>query len=140
MKQVERIHLLARADALQPLRHLLRDLIEKYEFTSENANNIVLAINEACMNIIQHAYCGCDDGEIIVQILEENKGLVIQIIDNAQHSDLSKIKSRDLEDVRPGGLGVHLIKKLMNKVEYKNMQGEVGNLLELHKTFDNKKV
>lgn len=138
MKPVERIHVLSRASALQPLRHLFCSLIEKYNFSANSVNDVVMALNEACMNVIQHAYCNLNDGEIIVEIVKQDNGLLIRVIDYAQHSDLSKIQSRELDDVRPGGLGVHLIETLVNKVEYKNMQGDSGNILELHKYFDKK--
>ena len=136
MKTVERIHLLSSSDALQPLRQLLQSLVATYEFNNKSVDNIILAINEACMNIIQHAYSHVNDGEIVIEIFKENKSLVIKVIDYAKPSDLSKIKSRDLGEVRPGGLGVHFIYKLMDKVVYKHLQGEMGNLLEMHKNFD----
>ena len=137
MKQIERIHLLSRADALKPLRHILSGLIKNYEFSIESANNIIMALNEACMNIIQHAYGDQDNGEIIIDIFKLDKGMLIRVVDYATHSDISKIKSRNLDEVRPGGLGVHLIHSLVDKVEYKNLKNESGNMLELYKIFDN---
>lgn len=136
MKRVERIHIISRADALQPLRHLLREIISDYTYTLENLDNIVLAINEACMNVIQHAYHGFENGEIVVELWKIKNGLKIKVIDYATKSDLNSIKSRDLEDVRPGGLGVHLITELMDEVVYENIEINSGNVLEMSKQFD----
>lgn len=136
MKRVERIHLISRADSLLPLRHLLREIVSDYICHGEVLDNIVLATNEACMNVIQHAYLGYENGEIIVELWKKNNALTIKVIDYANDSDLNSIKSRDLEDVRPGGLGVHLIKQLMDEVVYKNIENRSGNVLEMTKKID----
>lgn len=136
MKRLERIHLLSRADALQPVRHLLRELISKYAFNKKSINNIIIAINEACMNVIQHAYHNQEGDEIIIELYKKDESLLVRILDFAEIADLTLIKSRDLNDVRPGGLGVHLIKQLMDKVEYKNMQDDSVNVLEMQIRFD----
>ena len=136
MKRVERIHVISRADALQSLRHLLREIVSDYTYSLGSLENIILAINEACMNVIQHAYHGFDNGEIIVELWKMKNGLKIKIIDYANKSDLNSIKSRDLGDVRPGGIGVHIIKQLMDEVVYKNFETNTGNVLEMTKWFD----
>ena len=136
MKRVERIHVISRADALQSLRHLIREIVSDYTYSLDSLENIILAINEACMNVIQHAYYGFDNGDIIVEFWKIKSGLKIKIIDYANKSDLNSIKSRDLDDVRPGGLGVHIIKQLMDEVVYKNFETNTGNVLEMTKWFD----
>lgn len=136
MKRVDRIHLMSRADALQPLRYLLREIVSDYTYSRKSLDNIILAINEACMNVIQHAYHDYENGEIIVELWKIENGLKIKVIDYANKSDLHSIKSRDLEDVRPGGLGVHLIKQLMDEVVYENIEANSGNVLEMIKQFD----
>ena len=136
MKCPDRIHVLSKADALQPLRRLLRELIMEYKFTQKSVDDIVIAINEACMNVIQHAYHNKDNEEIVIELVTEQDELIIKITDFAQKSDHRQFKSRDLEDIRPGGLGVHLIHELMDKVEYTNIAELAGNQLEMRKGFD----
>ena len=140
MERIERIHFLSRADKLKPVRDVVRELAQRQGCTKENLDCMVMAINEACMNVIQHAYAEDDNGEIILEFWKDNDDLVIRIYDFADKVDKSKIKSRDLDDIKPGGLGVHLIHKVMDKVEYVDMPNEPGNLLEMRKQIGDEKI
>ena len=133
MERLERIHFLSKADKLKPVRSAVRDLAQRQGCNKENLDCMVMAINEACMNVMQHAYGDREDGEIILEFWKDTDDLVIRIYDFADKVDRSKIKSRDLDDVKPGGLGVHLIHKVMDKVEYMDTPNEQGNLLEMRK-------
>jgi len=136
MIRLERLHLLSRADRLQPLRQFVRELAVQQGCCDENLDCMVMAINEACMNVMQHAYHGKDDGEIVIEFWKDDTELLIRIYDFADQVNLDTIKSRDLEDVRPGGLGVHIIHQVMDKVEYKNNTDSVGNVLEMRKQLN----
>jgi len=138
MERIERIHFLAQADKLKPLRQLVKDTASDLGCSETNLDCIVMAINEACMNIIQHAYQDDENGEIIVEIWKAYEEMIIRIYDFAEKIDCKKIKSRDLDDLRPGGLGVHLIHKVMDSVDYKNINDNFGNLLELRKVISDK--
>ncbi|VAW66976.1 Serine-protein kinase RsbW [hydrothermal vent metagenome] len=133
MKKLERIHILSRAENLQSLRKFVYDFLSGLGCKDESVKEIVLAVNEACMNVIQHAYKNSDDGEIILEFYKNKNELMMRVIDYADQVDLSLIKSRNLDDIRPGGLGVHLISRLMDSVEYKHLPHESGNFLEMHK-------
>ncbi|GMR16934.1 MAG: hypothetical protein BMS9Abin31_1334 [Gammaproteobacteria bacterium] len=131
----------ANADTLQDIRASVRQACEKQAATTEQIENIVLAINEACMNIIQHAYENEPDKDIILEIFssksDKKKEMIFQLTDHADCIDQLKIKSRDLNDISPGGLGVHMIQELMDHVCYiqtdTESQSKSGNTLELRK-------
>lgn len=133
MQRLERIHFLSRADKLKPVRDAVRDLAHRMGCSSENIDCMVMAINEACMNVMQHAYGERDDGEIILEFWKDGEDLLVRIHDFAPPVDRSTIRSRNLDDIRPGGLGVHLIHKVMDYVEYLDGQDGVGNMLEMRK-------
>ena len=133
MQRLERIHFLSRADKLKPVREAVRDLAKRQGCSEENLDCMVMAINEACMNVMQHAYGEDDTGEIILEFWKDGDDLVIRIYDFAHKVDRSQIKSRPLEDIRPGGLGVHLIHKVMDRVDYLDTPDDNGNLLEMRK-------
>ena len=133
MELIERIHLLSRADILKPLRQLVRELSREQGCNEDNLDCMVMAINEACMNVIQHAYGDDEEGEIVIEFLKDNNELIVRIYDFAEKVDRNTIRSRNLDDVRPGGLGVHIIKEVMDEVEYKEGPDGIGNLLELRK-------
>ncbi|VAW59768.1 Serine-protein kinase RsbW [hydrothermal vent metagenome] len=136
MLRIERIHLLSRADMLKPLRKFMRQLAKKQGCSEENIECLVMAINEACMNVIQHAYNNKNNEEIIVEFYKQKNELIIKVIDFANCVDISQIKSRDLKEIRPGGLGVHIINEVMDSVEYKHGLNEKGNVLEMRKQLN----
>lgn len=99
----------------------------------KEAGDVVLAVDEACQNIIRHASGGCYDGEIGLEISAAGGELVISLTDCAAPVDVDKIKPRDLDDVRPGGLGTHIIQEVMDQVSFLTPPAGVGNLLQLKK-------
>ena len=133
MQLLERIHFLSRADKLKPVRDTVRALAQRMNCTAENIDCMVMAINEACMNVIQHAYGAQEDGEVVLEFWMDGDDLVIRIHDFAASVDKKKIKSRDLDDIRPGGLGVHLIHKMMDSVDYLDGLDGTGNMLQMRK-------
>ena len=91
-------------------------------FTKEGVEQIGLALNEALANIIKHAYRGETDRPVVVTMdtvtLDADRCVRIRIRDFGGHVDPATIKGRNLDDVRPGGLGVHIIRTVMDQVEY----------------------
>lgn len=130
---LERIHFLSRADKLKPVRDAVRSLAQRAGCSNENIDCMVMAINEACMNVIQHAYGVKEDGEVILEFWKDDMDMVIRIHDFADKVDRDRIKSRSLDDIRPGGLGVHMITNVMDSVEYLDGVDGVGNLLQMRK-------
>jgi phosphoserine phosphatase RsbU/P len=99
-------------------------------------NDVVLALDEACQNVIRHAYGGPSEEEIRLSVRTRPGRLIFRLRDFAAPVDPSHIKPRDLDDVRPGGLGTHLIQEVMDEVQYlRPSQGE-GNLLRLVKNIE----
>lgn len=139
MKKVERIHFLSRPDRLHPLRKFVKNIVNQNGFNKADVDKIVMAVNEASMNIIQHGYKGKDDGEIVIEFYMDNNEIKICILDYAEQANLVDIQSRDLSDIRPGGLGVHIINEMMDFVEYRHqaenssLRSGFGNLLEMRK-------
>jgi len=133
MPLLQRYHFLSQADMLQPVRKIIRELAQAQGCNDEKISAMVMAINEACMNIIQHAYKGSPDGEIILEFWRKPDRMIIKLLDFSETVDKSKIKSRDLDDIRPGGLGVHLMQQVMDKVEYLDNPDGQGNILQMEK-------
>lgn len=121
---------------LKPLRKFVSVLAKNINCCDESLDCFVMAVNEACMNIMQHAYNDRLDEEIIIEFWKDDGEMVIRIFDFAEAVDIESIKSRDLGDIRPGGLGVHLIKQSMDCVEYKHSSNDKGNVLEMRKKLE----
>lgn len=117
---------------LKIVRASVAHLCELIGFTPEQRNQTTLAVDEACANIIKYAYEGKTDQpiEITARLLEN--GLEVILRDYGKKVDHALLKSRDLDDVRPGGLGVHLIQSTMDSVSYDPGITE-GNQLTLAK-------
>jgi anti-sigma regulatory factor (Ser/Thr protein kinase) len=79
---------------------------------------ITLAVDEALANVIRHAYHGKPDGLIELECRESADGLEITLWDNGEAPDRSKICAREPGCDRPGGLGTHIIRDVMDSVSY----------------------
>ena len=95
----------ARAERLCMVRSLVKRTAEVAGCTPELSDRLVIAVNEACMNVIQHAYQGDEYGEIVLEMLNNEGKLHFRLVDYAKPIDLSSVVPRDLDDIRPGGLG-----------------------------------
>jgi anti-sigma regulatory factor (Ser/Thr protein kinase) len=127
----------AKADRLALVRAIVQRAVENAGCNTELAQKLVIGINEACMNIIQHAYGGDSDNEMELVILKGDGKLYFNLIDQADHIDLDKVKSRDLDDIRPGGVGVHFIHEIMDEFKMGHLpDNNKGNFLELIKSIE----
>jgi len=107
-------------------------LCELAGFSEEDRNSTTLAVDEACSNIIRHAYQGDIHQPIIITCKLLDNGIEITLQDFGRSVREEEIKPRDLDEVRPGGLGVHLIRSVMDVVHYESNEEE-GNKLTLAK-------
>lgn len=98
------------------------------------ACQVALAVDEACTNIIRHSYEGATDRPIICEGKIENDAILITLRDYGKKVNPSDIRPRELSEVRPGGLGVHFIREVMDSVDYEDL-GEEGTCLTLRKQF-----
>lgn len=103
---------------LEPLRTVVRESLDLVGLEGETAADVVLAVQEGCTNVIRHCYQGRPNGRIDLVLSFSEEALEIRIDDYGKFVDPARIKGRDLDDVRPGGLGVHLMRKVMDSVEY----------------------
>ena len=113
--------------SLRTTRHTLREMIADTDFSSR-LDDILLATDEALQNCISHAFAPDTQGEIFIS-LEIDETLSICIEDTAPPVDISSIKSRELDDIRPGGLGVYFIKSLTDEAIWQLKNGR--NCIEL---------
>jgi anti-sigma regulatory factor (Ser/Thr protein kinase) len=97
-----------------------------------------LATDEACTNIIEHAYAGRSDGVIHVACWTENGAFVVQFHDQGVAFDPTQIRepllTEDLAKRPLGGLGVHFMRSLMDEVRFE-FDPVTGNKLTMTKRF-----
>ena len=125
----------AKAERLSDVRSLVKQAAEQAGCSSELCDKLVIALNEACMNIIQHAYGEGSEGDAKLEIYASDADIYFRLLDYAEPIDLDKVKSRDLDDIRPGGLGVHFITEIMDDCDMGHLEKDRGNYLEMKKNI-----
>jgi anti-sigma regulatory factor (Ser/Thr protein kinase) len=96
--------------------------------------DVKLAVDEACSNVIKYAYRGRTDQTIAIAFNITKKGFEVIIEDDGVKAHPECMKGRDLDDVRPGGLGIHLIKRAFDVFAFDEKK-ETGNRLMLVRHF-----
>lgn len=127
-----RLRVPAQAERLQELRAQVRACAAGRGFAAAVVDDLVLAVNEACMNVIQHGYRGAA-GEIELTIVPTDEGIEFRVRDDAHRIGLGDWRPRPLDELRPGGLGVHFIRAIMDEIAYLPIPGAQGNLLSMKK-------
>ncbi len=105
------------------VRALVGEISSKIGFEDEQTDKLVLAVDEACTNVIRHAYKNSNDKRIVITFTLSMDYFEIMIRDFGGGADPSTFQGRDLEEVRPGGLGIHFIKSAVDKIEYDTPPG-----------------
>ncbi len=119
---------------LYVIRSALYPVLMDAGFSRRSARKIVLAVDEACSNIIKYAYEGDHTKTIMLGVRSENGRLVIRLRDFGKQAEAAKIAPRRIEDVRPGGLGTHFMGEVFDRVEYDTSRAP-GTVLILEKTI-----
>lgn len=126
-----RMELRSNPETLCVVRDALGQLAQTLGFPETDCRAVVLAVDEALTNIIRHGYRGKADQPIEIsfrriQVAQDGArrpALEIVLEDRGIRIDGSKLCGRALEDVRPGGLGLHFIKESMDAVEFRRRWG-----------------
>jgi sigma-B regulation protein RsbU (phosphoserine phosphatase) len=131
---IMRVRVPAHADRLKLIRTATTQAAAYCSCDQNWTLDLVMAVDEACQNIIRHAYEGVEGaGDIVVDFARDGDSLSVFLMDFAPPVDIAKIKSRDINEVRPGGLGVHLIKSVTDDARFLPPPPGVGNLFKLTK-------
>ena len=132
MTKTIELHLTSDPPLLSVMRAAVSKVCEIAGFDQMDTSKIILALDEACANIIKHAYKGKTGQNIVITCRIKPSRLEFILEDMGEPCDVSKIKSRPLHEIRPGGLGVYLITSVMDKVVYADGTEE-GNRLFMYK-------
>ncbi len=119
------------------MRSFVSDAAQRFGFTEGEVGQIELAVDEACTNIIKHAYKYNPDGIIEIRISSLGSQsipskFVVEIFDSGISFDSSKYTAPDMKEyfkkLRHGGLGIVLMKKLMDEVDYGHLGGKQNTI------------
>ena len=126
-----RMELRSNPETLCAVRGAVAQLTERLGFSESECRAAVLGIDEALTNIIRHAYAGHPDRPIEVHFRriraslcgKSGEALEIVLEDRGKKVDRAKLCGRALEDVKPGGLGLHFIRESMDALEFRRRNG-----------------
>ena len=113
---------------------LTRHIATLFNFSLADAQKISLAIDEAVTNVIKHSYVNKTDRQITIEYFQGTAGVRIRILYRGLPPDISTEEvdiGRMIKKKKKGGLGVKLMKTIMDEVTYSTVDGE--NCCELIK-------
>jgi len=129
-------HIAAAAEELRGMRAAIRHALDAIGVDPELRDRIVLAVDEACANIIRHGYGTKHRGGIELRMLRAGAVLSFELIDQAPCVDPGKIRPKPLGECRSGGFGVALIEEVMDDWQIEPARSGRGNRLVLRKRID----
>lgn len=117
---------------LAMIRDFVRRIGSQTGMDEQEVSNLELAVDEACANVIEHAYGHDISKEVIIRAVCDNQAVRIAVIDMGQGFDAESLASESIESLiherKSGGLGIRLIKALMDEVSYEIRPGQKNEL------------
>ncbi|MFN0107393.1 MAG: ATP-binding protein [Blastocatellia bacterium] len=117
------------------IREFVTSIGRQATLTELEIGQLELAVDEACANVIEHAYGHDTTKDVSVRATFDDQRLKISVIDEGRGFDPAEVNQKSLDQLvyerRSGGLGIRLIKTLMDEVSY---EIEPGQKNELHMT------
>lgn len=134
---MQSIQFTAKFEYLDEIRDFVGDIAQSGGFNDKDVYNIQLATDEAASNIIEHSYEGVDDGVLEISCGIKKNMITIILIDHGKSFDPSHVPmpnlKADLSERQIGGLGLYLMRKLMDEVQYETDPQKNRNTLTLIK-------
>jgi len=122
----------ARFEFLDEIRDFVGTIARNAGFADRDVYNIQLATDEAASNIIEHAYEGVTNGKLEISCGVNGGAIHIVLVDHGEPFDPSEVPDPDLQadlsERKIGGLGIFLMRKLMDEVHYKSGPGDSNTL------------
>jgi sigma-B regulation protein RsbU (phosphoserine phosphatase) len=125
----------AQAAQLKVVRRLVEAAARRAGAGCEWAQELVLAVDEACQNIIRHGYGNCGQGKIRLAIRRRGCALEVELVDDAPAVKDRDCRGRRLDELKPGGLGTHFMHALTDRVRRLPPPPGAGNRLLMVKKF-----
>lgn len=122
-------------ESLSMLRTVVKELGDIHQISEGIINELKIALTEACANVIRHAYEGNTSRPITLKFQVSKAKIIVIIEDNGKKTDPQSVQGRELDNIKPHGLGVHLIKRTFDIFDF-DMNKKDGNRLRLVKNLE----
>ena len=100
------------------MRQCVRGFLETYPLSEKERTLMVLGVDEACTNVIRHAYQLRDDKMITLSLEGLRHCIRMRLRDYGKQTTTRALRRRSRNLIKPGGLGLHLIRRAFDKVDY----------------------
>jgi anti-sigma regulatory factor (Ser/Thr protein kinase) len=100
------------------MRNCVREFLNGYPFSEKERLLMVLGVDEACTNIIRYAYRLRDDQLIALSMEGLRKCVRMRLRDYGEQVRPHEMKGRSHEMIKPGGLGLYLIRNAFDEIDY----------------------
>jgi serine/threonine-protein kinase RsbW len=122
----------SQTDNLVMIREFVTSIGERAGLAPSEINKLELAVDEACANVIEHAYEHDATQEVVVRAIFDEETLQIHVEDTGRGFDPKSVPQAELQQLvaerKSGGLGLRLLRQLMDEVDYEIVPGEKNRL------------
>jgi serine/threonine-protein kinase RsbW len=126
------LHVPSSTENLALIRDFVSNIGCQAGFDDKEVARIALAVDEACANVIEHAYGSDMTREVKIRVVVDEDRVTFEIQDTGRGFDPSQIEARDVEELirqrKSGGLGLRLIRTIMDDVQYQIVPGQKNEL------------
>ncbi|MFY0626079.1 MAG: ATP-binding protein [Reichenbachiella sp.] len=127
-----------RREKLQEIRHFVTEVLHDIGFPESEARKVILAVDEVCANLIIHSNKSNPEEKLELFVENEGNNIRFEIVDHGLGFNYSEYKEPNITEIiktkRKGGLGMMLVKKIMDHVEFKCEKSR--NVCCMTKKFD----
>ena len=135
MTSIERkftLHVPSSTENLALIREFVTAVGTQAGFTDDEVARLELSVDEACTNVIEHAYGHDITKEVVVRAIFDNEELRIDVVATGRGVNPLALPQPSLEQLvaerRSGGLGMQVIKRIMDQVSYEMIPGQKNEL------------
>jgi len=132
MEQTFQLHVPSSTENLAMIRDFVGKIGERAGMSPAEVVRFELAVDEACANVIEHAYGSDHTHEVTVKATLDSESVQIEVVDTGCGFDPSTVGEINLEQLasrrKSGGLGMHLIRLFMDEVQYQIVPGQKNEL------------
>lgn len=123
---------------LEKIRNFIQYWANDFGFNNIDTNKIILAVDEVCSNLIKYSFSKDTNSEICIKIETKKPDFIINIADDSAPFDLTERPDLNINEyfskISRGGLGIYIIKSVMDEITYKPSDGSQNkNILRLKK-------
>jgi serine/threonine-protein kinase RsbW len=121
------INIACQTSALSDLRAFLKISLQHFSLSDMDRHQLTLAVEEVCANLIIHSHRCNPKNKINLEIRNNPEKLIFEISDQGEAFNILDYEVPDLKKVmlekRKGGLGIILVKKIMDEIEFESNNG-----------------